>query len=350
MAKKSKPKNKSKPATAGKKTGKKSDKSSKKTNKPQAAKKPPKPKKLTAMQKAQKKYKDAQAAYDKANKKYNNDRKQMKKNSYKKIKDPTKRAKKKAQCDKWAKLEASDKKDRDRKKTARDKAKKALNALVTKKNNADAVASAITAQAKKFNNEGNMAIYPTDDAKVANIVFFAPTNTESESNTTNVTSYAVDKGSPREDYARFASKTITIDGFITGKTPAAAHAKWLRLRSWHSNHTKLTFKGDIYYKQLIISQLDRQFTGFGNDTLQVSITFTFVRAAEVKTSSNKKTSKSSKTTAGSRNKNYTALTVKRGDTLWAFSQKYGKSVDWLQKVNKIKNPNLIYPGQKLRVK
>ncbi|MCZ3572130.1 LysM peptidoglycan-binding domain-containing protein [Lactobacillus crispatus] len=31
------------------------------------------------------------------------------------------------------------------------------------------------------------------------------------------------------------------------------------------------------------------------------------------------------------------------------SKKYGSSVQWMARVNHIKNPNLIYPGNKIRV-
>lgn len=40
-------------------------------------------------------------------------------------------------------------------------------------------------------------------------------------------------------------------------------------------------------------------------------------------------------------------TVQRGDTLSAIARKYGTSVSKIAKDNGIKNPNLIYPGQKL---
>lgn len=215
-----------------------------------------------------------------------------------------------------------------------------------------AMVSAIERHKKRFTGEGNMAIFPTQKGNERDIVFFAPVNTESESNSTNVTSYAVDKGAPRKDYARFSSKTISIDGLIADSDTGTAHDKWVRLRTWHSHHEELTFRGDIYYKHLIISQLDRQFTGFKN-TMQVSITFTFVRAAEI-TNSNKhrkhaKRSKSSKTVAGNRSKKYTSITIKPGDTLWGLSKRYGKSVAWLQKVNHIKNPNRIFAGNPIYV-
>lgn len=42
-------------------------------------------------------------------------------------------------------------------------------------------------------------------------------------------------------------------------------------------------------------------------------------------------------------------TVKRGDTLWAISRRYGTTVQELVRINNIKNPNLIFPGQKLQI-
>lgn len=42
-------------------------------------------------------------------------------------------------------------------------------------------------------------------------------------------------------------------------------------------------------------------------------------------------------------------TVKPGDTLWGISQKYGTTVTNLVRLNKIKNPNLIYAGDVLYV-
>lgn len=43
-------------------------------------------------------------------------------------------------------------------------------------------------------------------------------------------------------------------------------------------------------------------------------------------------------------------TVVQGDTLWAIAKKYGKSLSELIAVNpQIKNPNLIYPGEQVRL-
>lgn len=42
-------------------------------------------------------------------------------------------------------------------------------------------------------------------------------------------------------------------------------------------------------------------------------------------------------------------TVKRGDTLWSISRRYGTSIANIVRLNRIKNPNLIYPGQIFRI-
>lgn len=41
--------------------------------------------------------------------------------------------------------------------------------------------------------------------------------------------------------------------------------------------------------------------------------------------------------------------VKSGDTLSEIANKYGTSYQELAKKNEIKNPNLIYPGQEIRI-
>ena len=39
--------------------------------------------------------------------------------------------------------------------------------------------------------------------------------------------------------------------------------------------------------------------------------------------------------------------VQPGDTLWKIAKRYSSSVDTLQNLNNIKNPDLLMPGQKL---
>lgn len=56
------------------------------------------------------------------------------------------------------------------------------------------------------------------------------------------------------------------------------------------------------------------------------------------------------TTSDDPNKeNEITYTVKRGDTLWKISRRYGVSIEKIASINNIKNPNLIFPGQRLRI-
>lgn len=64
-----------------------------------------------------------------------------------------------------------------------------------------------------------------------------------------------------------------------------------------------------------------------------------------KTASTKTTNKNTKTTTS----NVLTYTVKKGDTLSHIAKRFGTTVDNLVKLNNIKNPNLIYVGQKLKI-
>ncbi len=46
---------------------------------------------------------------------------------------------------------------------------------------------------------------------------------------------------------------------------------------------------------------------------------------------------------------YYYYTVQKGDSLWRIARKYGVSVRWIVRLNGIRNPNLIYPGQVLKI-
>lgn len=42
-------------------------------------------------------------------------------------------------------------------------------------------------------------------------------------------------------------------------------------------------------------------------------------------------------------------TVQKGDTLWAIARRYGTTSEEIAEINNISNPNLIYPGQQLKI-
>lgn len=49
------------------------------------------------------------------------------------------------------------------------------------------------------------------------------------------------------------------------------------------------------------------------------------------------------------NMSHTLYVVKRGDTLWGISRRFGVSIGRLIMLNRISNPNLIYPGNVIRI-
>lgn len=59
-----------------------------------------------------------------------------------------------------------------------------------------------------------------------------------------------------------------------------------------------------------------------------------------------------KTASGSGSSNNQAIyyRVKRGDCLWRISRRYNVAINYLVRLNNIKNPNLIYVGQILRIR
>lgn len=50
------------------------------------------------------------------------------------------------------------------------------------------------------------------------------------------------------------------------------------------------------------------------------------------------------------NLNNVIYTVKKGDTLYRIANMYGVTISQIVNLNNIANPNLIYPGQRLRIK
>lgn len=316
-------------------------------------------KKMTADEKADQKVKYYQSLEDKYQKRWkNSEQKGM--DTYKKMQatnDKKEKAKLNTRWKKITKTVGADNNARKRYKKLRENAESERDALHKQQGDLAAIADKIAQHNAQFSidpssssNEGHAAIYPSDGSQ--NPIFISPSDNESEDTTSNVTSYPVDEGAPRSDYVRVASKTVSVGGIITGRNRSEASQKYEKLKSWHNHHKTLTYQGDINYKHLVINDLQNTYSDL-RDNLKVSIGFTFIYWAQVTTSTGKnakkKTSKSSKRVAGSRNKKYTAITVKKGQTLLGIAKRYNTSVKWLQKVNHIKNPNKIDAGQHMYV-
>lgn len=260
----------------------------------------------------------------------------------------------KARAAKWAKAAKSAKASWKNYSKKLKKAESKLNKLKKSKakSNLNKISDKISKHKHKHTGEGNAAIYRSDGGST-DIVYIAPTDSEQGDISTTITTWAVDEGEPRYNHARQSSNQVTVGGLITGKTRAEAQAKLKKLKTWNARQYELTYRGNIYYKHLLISDLSYSYSADYKTNIKATVTFQFVYTTKITTtgkSTKKRTSKSSKTVSGRKSKKYTAITIRPGDTLSALGKKYGKSVAWLCKVNKIANPNLIYAGNKLRVR
>lgn len=213
------------------------------------------------------------------------------------------------------------------------------------------VSEKISEHSKKVDageNEGKPAIYRSD-GQSTDIIYVATTGGENDDTTSDISTWPRDYGAPAHNYARVSGKTVTLSGIITGNTDHESREKFNKLLQWHSRHYELTYKGRIYYKHLMISDIGRTYDDFATN-IKVNLSFQFSYPVKVTakagTKKTNKTTKSQKSTQGTRNKTYKTLTVKSGMTYWQLSKTYGKSVAWLEKVN---GKNLI-AGKKVRVR
>lgn len=199
-------------------------------------------------------------------------------------------------------------------------------------------------------NEGKAGIWRADGG-TTEVIYIAPTGGESDDTASDVSSWARDEGSPAQNYARTSAKTVTVTGIITGDTDMESRTKYNKLLSWNAHHYELMYRGRIYYKHLILTDINRTYDDYETN-IKITLTFQFAYTVKVSTESGtkktNKTSTSNKTTQGDRSKTYKTITIKSGMTYWALSKKYGKSVSWLESVNKYPARSLPI-GKKIRV-
>lgn len=221
------------------------------------------------------------------------------------------------------------------------------------KKNLATISSNVTSHTKKVDsgtNEGKVAIFRSD-GQSTDIVYMATTGGESDDTTSDVSSWARDEGSPAKNYARTSGKTVTTTGIITGDTDSESRTKYNKLLQWNSRHYELTYRGKVYYKHLIMTDINRTYDDYETN-IKITMTFQFAYTVKVTTSTGttktNSNSTASKTTQGTRSSTYKTITIKSGMTYWALSKTYGKTVKWLESVNKY--PATALPiGKKIRV-
>lgn len=174
---------------------------------------------------------------------------------------------------------------------------------------------------------------------------------ESFTNTVNVTSYPTEKGLPITDSVQRQPKTFTITGKILGKTDVEAMNIYNALEKLQNAGTVVTYVGRTTAKNVVITSMQPTFDSTIGNGMGITIELQEIRIANSPYVVNKTTT----TTAGKKQvvsqKASTPVyhVVKKGDTYWALSKKYGTSISQLRAWNKY--PDRKIPvGVKLRVK
>lgn len=171
-----------------------------------------------------------------------------------------------------------------------------------------------------------------------------------------VTEHAVEKGFPITDNVKPEAMTLSLTGVIVkvGNTPAKTIVS--SLESYHQKGKYVKYVGRNSMSNALITRFDTGYTNqiAGGCTFSMEIKQVRIAKAAYVAKGNKVTGKQTQVT---KKKTTTAKkyhTVKKGDTLWAIAKKYygdGKQYTKIYNANKskIKNPDLIYVGQKFLI-
>lgn len=172
-----------------------------------------------------------------------------------------------------------------------------------------------------------------------------------------VTEHAVEKGFPITDNVKPEAMTLSITGVIVkvGNTPAKTIVS--SLESYHQKGKYVKYVGRNTMSNALITSFDTGYTNqiAGGCTFSMEIKQVRIAKAAYVAKGNKVTGKQTqvtkKTTTTTKKKYHT---VKKGDTLWGIAKKYygnGAQYKKIYNANKsiIKNPDLIYVGQKFLI-
>lgn len=177
---------------------------------------------------------------------------------------------------------------------------------------------------------------------------------ESFTNTVNVTSYPTEKGLSISDGIQRQPKTFSISGKILRKTSSDAEKVVQALEKKQNAGTVVAYAGRTNAKNVVITNIQGSYDSTVGNGLNVTIDLQEVRIAK----SPYIVKKTTKTTAGKKGTSNTKKTtktakvyhkVKKGDTYWGLSKKYGTSISQLRTWNKYPDRS-IPTGVKLRVK
>ncbi|EAC5290798.1 LysM peptidoglycan-binding domain-containing protein [Listeria monocytogenes] len=173
---------------------------------------------------------------------------------------------------------------------------------------------------------------------------------ENESSPFTITDNPVETGANVSDHVQRETKTLEISGFLLGAT---AERDYATLKDYAEKGTIVTFRGRVYFKNVLISNLSKSYNTIKNG-FEITISLRDLRRASTTWVRKKKKSSGKKQPVKPKKqpvKKTTAVyvTVKSGDCYWKWWKRYGTSIAQLRKWNKW--PDRRIPnGARARVK
>ena len=235
------------------------------------------------------------------------------------------------------------------------KAEKAKRAAAAKRKkqraNLSKIKSKIKAQ-KKRPLVGHTALYRAD--LMSSTVYFLGEVQPTETDTSEVTSIGVDNSDPRAGKSTRTSKELSGTYYLFGKNFAAACKQFNAIQKLQRLDTEFVIKGFSNWNHVKISSISKTVSGVARDNaLELSITFEYVKQANIlygkaKKKTKKKGAKKGSKKGGTDSGKYRSHTVKSGETYWGLAQKFKTTVATLTKLNG-KYTKTMFPGHKLKI-
>lgn len=178
--------------------------------------------------------------------------------------------------------------------------------------------------------------------------------TETYNSSVSVTSYPVEKGLPLNDSVQRNPDTFTVSGKIldASRKNKNSNKKKQKIIELMNKGKVVKYVGRLKVSNVLITDINGTYTSAVGNGHEFSMSLQRVRIATTPYRKKKTKKKSSgKKSVTSKKKTTTRKyhTVKKGNTYWSLSRKYGTSINQLRKWNKY--PDRRIPiGVKLRVK
>lgn len=208
------------------------------------------------------------------------------------------------------------------------------------------------AKRKELPLMGQTALYRADLMK--STVFFLGEVQPTETDANETTSIGVDKSDPRAGKSTRTTKELSGTYWLQGKNYAAVSKQFAALQKLQRLDTEFVIRGFSHWNHVKMASISKTVSGVPKDTgLELSITFDYVKQANILYEKKKKKTKSKGAVKSSKKNGtdkgkYKSHTVKSGDTYWDLAKKYHTTVAELTKLNGSRFKTM-FPGKKLKI-